>query len=207
MAVQQKEINDAYRLYGDISWFYNFLNGMPRLRKKSVRKIGLAPGDTVLDIGCGTGLNFPHIMEKIGASGKIVGIDCCKEMLFNAKKLALKKKWKNVKLVLGDATLAGFPKGTFDGAIATISLSAIPDHLKALAHAVHSLKRGKNIVITDGKKFSFKPFNLFLPLLRWNKSWDKEKDIIKDVLREYPTKAVEIKESFLGSQFCMVLTK
>jgi len=45
------------------------------LRRRAVSHLGLKPGDSVLDAGCGTGLAFPLLEEAIGPEGRIIGID------------------------------------------------------------------------------------------------------------------------------------
>ena len=128
-------------------------------------------------------------------------------MLFGARKKIKKYRWGNIKLILGDAANARFKPNTFDGVIATISLSCIPNHLQAISNGLFSLKRGKRMAIADGKHFSFKPLNLLMPLLRWSKSWDSNKNIIADAKNAYPEKSITIREFALGSQFVMTLTK
>jgi demethylmenaquinone methyltransferase/2-methoxy-6-polyprenyl-1,4-benzoquinol methylase len=50
-------------------------------RKRAVRALNLQRGDTVVDIGCGTGLNFPLLQGAIGPEGTIVGVDLTDAML------------------------------------------------------------------------------------------------------------------------------
>jgi len=55
--------------------------GAQGVRAWAVRQLGLRPGDVVLDVGCGTGLNFGLIGERVGAEGQVVGIELCGAML------------------------------------------------------------------------------------------------------------------------------
>ncbi len=54
-------------------------------RRRAVQALGLRPGDTVIDIACGTGLNFSLIEEMIGPDGRIVGVDLTDAMLERAQ--------------------------------------------------------------------------------------------------------------------------
>lgn len=68
-------------------------------RSKAVARLGLAPGATVFDIACGTGLTFPYLEERIGPSGRLVGVDLSPEMLRVARRRADAAGWANVMLV------------------------------------------------------------------------------------------------------------
>ncbi|BAS09291.1 match to protein family HMM PF08241 [Arthrobacter sp. Hiyo4] len=59
----------------------------------------------MLDIGCGTGLNFPLLQERIGAAGTIVGIDRSAGMLRQARRRAEARGWQNVILIQADMVL------------------------------------------------------------------------------------------------------
>ncbi|MBI2138474.1 class I SAM-dependent methyltransferase [Candidatus Woesearchaeota archaeon] len=207
MGLKQGEINQVYEFFGKNPLIYNATHRLEKLRKAATASLELNPRCSVLDIGCGTGLNFPYLYRIVGEKGKIVGIDLSGNMLLCAKKRIQTNHWKNIKLVFGDAAKARFKPNTFDGAIATISLSCVPDHLQAVANAFFSLKKGGKISIADGKQFSFKPLNLLMPLLRWNKSWDSSKNIIGDIKQAYPNSPFTLKEFALGSQFILTLTK
>jgi len=62
------------------------LGNEKRLRQETIGSLNLQPGQTVLDIACGTGRNFPLILEKIGPTGRLVGVDYTDAMLARARK-------------------------------------------------------------------------------------------------------------------------
>jgi len=55
------------------------------LRFEAVAALGLRPGDTVLDVACGTGFCFPPILERIGAQGRLIAFDSSPELLAQAR--------------------------------------------------------------------------------------------------------------------------
>ena len=102
-----------YYLFGFREWAY---------RKKAVKKLRLKEGDTVVEIGCGTGLNFSLIQKIIGENGKIIGVDITKEMLNEAEKRVKENNWKNVELINADA--AEFvPSDSVEGIITSFAIS------------------------------------------------------------------------------------
>lgn len=206
-----KDVEEAYSYYGKVPLLYNLFSKLSffgkGLRKKAIRKLGLKQGYKVLDIACGTGLNFRHIERIIGKKGSITAIDYTKEMLSHAEKLVKKNRWDNIELIKADAAKIKLPKNHFDAIISTLGFSSIPDHKKALITAVNSLKKGKKLVMLEGKLFSFKTLNILMPMLRWSKSWDKGKNLIKDVKELFPGKEIKVEEHNLGSNFILELTK
>lgn len=194
------DVEKAYSNYRQPIFSFKLLN----LRKKVVSKLNLKPDDKVLDIACGTGLNFKHIEKLIGKKGKITGVDYTRGMLKSAEKLIKSNNYNNIKLIQADAARLKLNQ-KFDAVISTLGFSSIPAHKAALKIAVNSLKKGKKLVILDGKLFNFKPLNLLMPLLRWNKSWDKNKNLIKDIKQLFPNKKIKIEEYNLGSNFILEL--
>src|SRR5437867_4600689 len=58
------------------------------LRRRTIGHLRLRPGDAVLDVACGTGLSFALIQKEIGASGKLIGIEQCPQMMERARRRA-----------------------------------------------------------------------------------------------------------------------
>ncbi|HEX2909826.1 MAG TPA: methyltransferase domain-containing protein, partial [Chloroflexia bacterium] len=95
-------------------------------RKDAVKLLELKRGDVVVDMGCGTGLNFAFLEEAIGPEGKIIGVDLTDAMLEQARRRIADHGWENVELVQNDATQFEFPTQV-DGIISTFALTFIPD--------------------------------------------------------------------------------
>jgi demethylmenaquinone methyltransferase/2-methoxy-6-polyprenyl-1,4-benzoquinol methylase len=99
--------------------FYLLISGLKeKYRKEAIDKLNLSRGDRVLDLACGTGLNFKHLREKVGDKGEIVGLDYSSKMLGEAKKKIKDNNWDNVMLVQKTAEKLGF-KDKFDAVLCT----------------------------------------------------------------------------------------
>lgn len=122
----------------------------PQLRRLAAHELGLRPGDRVLEIGCGTGRNFPHLRAQVGASGRIYGVDLSAGMLGRARLLCEREGWENVELTQGDAAEYVAPE-PLDGILFGLSYNTIPHHLSVLDHAWKQLRPGGRLVIVDAK--------------------------------------------------------
>jgi ubiquinone/menaquinone biosynthesis C-methylase UbiE len=75
----------ALASYHDVASDYDRLtSGGDPYRRRAVAALDLCPGEVVLDVGCGTGLNFGPLAEAVGADGRLIGIEQCPEMLARA---------------------------------------------------------------------------------------------------------------------------
>ena len=79
-------------------------------RRRAVELLDLRPGDTVIDVGCGTGLCFPDIEDRIGTTGRLVGLDQSIDMLGRAKERVDRQGWGNVDLLLASVEEADLPE-------------------------------------------------------------------------------------------------
>jgi demethylmenaquinone methyltransferase/2-methoxy-6-polyprenyl-1,4-benzoquinol methylase len=117
-------------------------------RRRAVQALRLRPGDTVIEIACGTGLNFPLIERAIGPDGRIIGVDLTDAMLAQARHRIEANGWSNVSLVHADAAEFDFPNGV--GAIlSTYALSQVPECREVIARGAAALADGGRWVVLD----------------------------------------------------------
>ena len=138
----------------------------PGIRRKAVRRLQLKPGDSVLEIGCGTGRNLPFLLEAVGPDGHIFGVDLSEGMLSKARQLCTRRKWENVTLIHSDASMYTVPDPV-SGVIFSLSYATIPHHKQVLRHAWNQLQVGRNLVIMDAKLPSGIRGRLLLPYSVW----------------------------------------
>ena len=119
-------------------------------RLQAVRALGLRPGATVVDVACGTGLNFSLLEQEIGPNGRIVGVDLTDAMLGQARQRIETNGWRNVSLVQADAAEFDFPTKV-DAILSTYALSHVPDCGDVIAHGAAALSRGGHWVVLDLK--------------------------------------------------------
>jgi len=143
-----------------------------RTRRRMVDHLGLAAGDRVLDIGCGTGLNFEALEAAVGPGGEIVGLDATPEMLELAQAHLDRRGWRNVHLVEDDAAALPFEDRSFAAACSTLALSGVPEWRRALSEAWRvTMPRGRLALIEASRLRG--PWRLapLRPLYRWLYAW------------------------------------
>lgn len=91
-------------------------------RRHAVDRLELSPGDTVVDMGCGPGVNFDLLSSEIGPEGRVIGIDIAPGMLTQAREGAA----PSVSVIRGDATRPPFAAGV-DGILATFVVTLFDD--------------------------------------------------------------------------------
>jgi ubiquinone/menaquinone biosynthesis C-methylase UbiE len=119
-------------------------------RLRAVQALGLRPGARVVDVACGTGLNFSLLEEAIGPDGRIVGVDLTDAMLAQAQERIETKGWTNVSLVQADAAAFDFPTEV-DAILSTYALSHVPECAEVIAHGAAALSAGGRWVVLDLK--------------------------------------------------------
>jgi demethylmenaquinone methyltransferase/2-methoxy-6-polyprenyl-1,4-benzoquinol methylase len=84
--------------------FYDATHAWPLpLRREARLTPGVQRGERVLDVACGTGLNFSHLRELVGEEGYVLGVDATPAMLDIARQRIARRGWKNVEVREVDA--------------------------------------------------------------------------------------------------------
>lgn len=132
------------------------------VRRAAIARLELTEGATVIDVGCGTGLSFQPLKERIGAGGRIVGIDPSPEMLAQARLRIQRHHWTGISLVEATAHAAAL-HGRADAALFHFTHDVLQDE-EALDHVLAHLKPGARVVAAGlqwGPPWSL-PVNLFV---------------------------------------------
>src|SRR5215470_689087 len=91
-------------------------------------------GGSALDVGCGSGSHLGTLRDAVGDRGRVVGVDFSSKMAEAAKERCQRHGWRNVEIAVRDVTQDPLGHEEFDAALATFSLSAMPDVRRALAN-------------------------------------------------------------------------
>ncbi|MBS0444315.1 MAG: methyltransferase domain-containing protein [Proteobacteria bacterium] len=133
------------------------------LRRKAVALLGLQPGATVIDAGCGTGLSFGLLHAAIGRKGRIVGIEQSPEMCAKARARVAAEHWSNVGLVEQPVELARLEGRPADAALFHFTHDVLR-RPEAIANVLGHLRPGARVVAVGLKWASplMWPVNLFV---------------------------------------------
>jgi SAM-dependent methyltransferase len=107
---------------------------------------GIAQGDDVVDIGCGTGLTTREAARG-AAPGRVVGVDVSERMLERARQLTAAERLDNIRYELGDAQVHRFDPARFDVAISRFGTMFFSDPGIAFANIAAALRPGARLVL------------------------------------------------------------
>jgi trans-aconitate methyltransferase len=150
---------EAYR--GRAGHYDQRTDAFRRWRELLVEQLPVHRGDTVLDVGCGTGLCLPLLQRKLGPTGAIVGIDASEQMLDLAAQRCSTNNWNNVRLIAASVDTA--PLDTLADAALFCAVHDVLQSVTALLNIVSHLRPGAAVAAAGGKQ----PGPWMWPLRPW----------------------------------------
>jgi ubiquinone/menaquinone biosynthesis C-methylase UbiE len=115
---------------------------------RTVERLALQPGATVLDVGCGTGASALPAAEQVGPKGKVIAVDLADRLLEIARRKAASRKLENIEFRLGDMDNLGFPDQHFDAVICVFAIFFVPDVAKQIRELWRMVRPNGQLAIT-----------------------------------------------------------
>ncbi len=125
---------------------YDLINGR-RLAEQAISELRLEPGDTVVDLGTGTGWNLTRLAEAVGPTGHVIGVDISPEMLDRARRRTESHGLDNVDLI--EADIAHYsPPDEARAVIAAFSIEMLADYDEVIERLSRQLPPNGRIAVT-----------------------------------------------------------
>ncbi|MGO9012519.1 MAG: class I SAM-dependent methyltransferase [Bryobacteraceae bacterium] len=160
----------AKKSYDSMSRFYDYLAGVfeQNYRSMALKRLNVVRGETVLEVGFGTGHCLQQLAEAVGENGRVCGIDISSGMLLASKRrLERAGLWNRVELTCEDATKMPYADDTFDAVFSSFALELFdsPEIPQVLGEVRRVLKlNGRLGVISMSKEDGTSPL---LRLYEW----------------------------------------
>jgi ubiquinone/menaquinone biosynthesis C-methylase UbiE len=211
MALDKNETRNLYRKRAGrydlaVKIYPLFGFDVERYRKDTVTALSLNPGDTVVELGCGTGLNFKYVERAIGPEGKIIGVDLTGPMLEVASDRVTREGWANVELVQADVAEWTIPQG-IAGVFSTLALTLVPEYDGVIERVSEALRPGGRLAVLDLKEPAGWPYWLIRFAAWLNKPFGVSLELADrhpwESIHKYLTE-VEFREYYFGALYLSV---
>lgn len=139
-----------YDRWGRHAGWYAIVDRLSRpLRRRAVDELALAPGETVLDLGCGPGGSLDLLAAGVAPGGRVVAVDYSAAMCRRARS-RVRRRGLAAEVVRADASRLPIRPDSIDAAFASLSLSAMPAAGRAMCAVADALAPAGRFAVLDG---------------------------------------------------------
>ncbi len=128
------------------------------VKERLLERAAPAPGERVLDIGCGAGATTLDLAIRVGPKGRVLGADVAKPLLQKAEERAARAGLGNARFVRADAQVHAFDPGIFDLMASRFGVMFFSDPVAAFANIARALRRGGRIAFVSWAGIEHNPW-------------------------------------------------
>jgi len=125
--------------------------------RRTIERLALASGASVLDVGCGSGASAIPAAVAVGSQGRVLGVDLAQRLLELARVKARQLQLHNIEFRLADMESLGFPDATFDAVVCVFAIFFVPDMVKQVRELWRMVRPGGQLAITTWGPRMFEP--------------------------------------------------
>ncbi len=144
----------AQEFYGRWAGLYDLIArytpGVPRLRARAAAACRLEAGDTVVEMGCGTGANLPYLREQVGPEGTVIGLDFTGPVIERAREAT--SEYDNVYVLQADATRPPLAFEDADAILATFVVGMLEEPAAAVEAWCEAVGPGGHVVLANAAR-------------------------------------------------------
>jgi demethylmenaquinone methyltransferase / 2-methoxy-6-polyprenyl-1,4-benzoquinol methylase len=158
------------RMFDRVAGRYDLLNSLMsaglhhRWRERAADRAELSPGDSVLDVCCGTGDLAFELAARVAPGGKVIGCDFSEPMLDLAREKAATRAVEGVRFEWADALSLPYDAGRFDAATVGFGVRNFADRDRGLREMTRVLRPGGRLVVLEFTEPRRPPFSTFYAL-------------------------------------------
>ena len=128
-----------------------------RYGRRTIERLVLPPGSSLLDVGCGSGASALPAARRVGPTGRVIGVDLAEQLLERARLKAAAEGLAQVEFSAADMESLGFGDGSFDAVVSVFSIFFVPDMVNQVRELWRMVRPGGQLAITTWGPRMFEP--------------------------------------------------